>query len=56
MERNVTNGVFDTVGLSEDGRKLVILDQTLLPGKVEFLELDELMEIRATSWRSMNKS
>ena len=46
MERNVTNGVFDTVGLSEDGRKLVILDQTLLPGKVEFLELDELMEIR----------
>ena len=42
----MTNGVFDTVGLSEDGRKLVILDQTLLPGKVEFLELDELMEIR----------
>lgn len=46
MERDVTNGVFDTVGLSEDGRKLVILDQTQLPGKVEFLELDELMEIR----------
>ncbi len=46
MKRNVENGDFDTVGLSDDGRKLVILDQTQLPGHVEFLELDELMEIR----------
>ena len=46
MKRDVTNGDFESVGLSDDGRKLVILDQTQLPGKVEFLELDELMEIR----------
>ena len=46
MKRDVANGDFDTVGLSDDGKKLVILDQTQLPGKVEFLELDELMEIR----------
>lgn len=46
MKRDVGNGDFDTVGLSEDGRKLVILDQTQLPGHVEFLELEELMEIR----------
>ncbi len=46
MKRDVEHGDFDTVGLSDDGRKLVILDQTQLPGKVEFLELDELMEIR----------
>ena len=46
MKRDVANGDFDTVGLSDDGRKLVILDQTQLPGRVEYLELDELMEIR----------
>ena len=46
MKRDVEHGDFETVGLSDDGRKLVILDQTQLPGRVEFLELDELMEIR----------
>lgn len=46
MKMDVANGDFDTVGLSDDGEKLVIIDQTQLPGRVEFLELDELMEIR----------
>lgn len=46
MKTDVANGDFDTVGLSDDGRKLVIIDQTQLPGRIEFLELDELNEIR----------
>lgn len=46
MKMDVEHGDFDTVGLSGDGRKLVIIDQTRLPGHVEFLELDGLEEIR----------
>ncbi len=37
---------FDTVDISSDGRYLVIIDQTLLPGKVEFLHLDKLEDMR----------
>ena len=36
----------DTVVLSEDRQKLVILDQTLLPGEVKYLALDDLEDIR----------
>lgn len=36
----------DTVALSQDGRKLVILDQTLLPGEVKYLALSETEDIR----------
>ena len=36
----------DTVKLSGDGQKLVILDQTLLPGEVKYLALDDLEDIR----------
>ena len=46
MKTDVEHGDFDTVGLSDDGRKLVIIDQTLLPGRAVFLELDGLEEIR----------
>ncbi len=37
---------FDTVSLSEDGTKLRIIDQTLLPNEIKFLELSELQDIR----------
>jgi methylthioribose-1-phosphate isomerase len=46
MKTDVEHGDFDTVGLSDDGRKLVIIDQTRLPGHVFFPELDGLEEIR----------
>ena len=46
MKTDVEHGDFDTVGLSGDGRKLVILDQTRLPGRAVFLELDGLEDIR----------
>lgn len=46
MKTDMEHGDFGTVNLSKDGRKLVILDQTRLPGTIEYLELDELMEIR----------
>ena len=36
----------DTVKLSGDGQKLVILDQTLLPREVNYLALDDLEDIR----------
>lgn len=36
----------DTVTLSEDGRELIILDQTLLPGEIRYLHLTRAAEIR----------
>ena len=36
----------DTVTLSEDGRELIILDQTLLPGEVRYLRLSQAQDIR----------
>lgn len=36
----------DTVGLSEDGEKLVLIDQTRLPGEVAVLRLSSQEEIR----------
>ena len=35
----------ETAALSGDGRALVILDQTLLPGEVKYLSLTETDEI-----------
>ncbi len=37
---------YDTVGLSADGKRLRIVDQTLLPGELKFLELRNLQDIR----------
>ena len=36
----------NTVRLSDDGRELIILDQTLLPGEIKYLHLSRLEEIR----------
>lgn len=36
---------FDSVDISEDNSKLIILDQTLLPNKEEFLEIDSLEKL-----------
>ncbi len=41
----------DTVVLSEDGKSIVILDQTLLPGKTEYLSLDKAEDI----WEAIYK-
>ena len=35
----------DTVRLSEDGASLIILDQTLLPGEIRYLELSRAEDI-----------
>ncbi|MBR2779368.1 MAG: S-methyl-5-thioribose-1-phosphate isomerase [Firmicutes bacterium] len=37
---------YDTVSLSESGKHLVIIDQTLLPGELRYLKLRELEDIR----------
>ncbi len=42
---------FDTVALSEDGRGLVIIDQTLLPGEMKFIELKEQRDIREAIYK-----
>lgn len=42
---------FDTVALSEDGRSLVIIDQTLLPGEMKFIELSRQKDIREAIYR-----
>ena len=36
---------FDSVDISEDNSKIIILDQTLLPNKEEFLEIDSLEKL-----------
>lgn len=36
---------FDSVEISEDNSKVIILDQTLLPNKEEFLEIDSLEKL-----------
>ena len=41
----------DTVVLSENGEAVVILDQTLLPGKTEYLTLDKAEDI----WEAIYK-
>ena len=46
MKTDFKNGDYDTVGFSEDGRKLAFIDQTLLPGEVKFVETDDLGEMR----------
>lgn len=46
MKIDFKNGDYDTVGFSEDGRKLAFIDQTLLPGEVKFVETDDLGEMR----------
>ena len=42
---------FDTVALSDDGRALVIIDQTLLPGEMKFIRLSEHRDIREAIYR-----
>ena len=42
---------FDTVALSGDGRALVIIDQTLLPGEMKFIRLSEQRDIREAIYR-----
>lgn len=42
---------FDTVALSEDGRALVIIDQTLLPGEMKFIELTKQRDIREAIYK-----
>ena len=37
---------YDTVGLSESGKFLMIIDQTRLPGELRYLKLRELEDIR----------
>ncbi|WP_230398950.1 S-methyl-5-thioribose-1-phosphate isomerase [Novisyntrophococcus fermenticellae] len=44
METVGINGA-DNVSLSKDGKKVRIIDQTLLPGKEEYLELETLEEL-----------
>ncbi|XME01010.1 S-methyl-5-thioribose-1-phosphate isomerase [Lachnospiraceae bacterium C1.1] len=41
----------DTVKLSEDGEKVIILDQTLLPNKCEYLRVDKAEDI----WEAIQK-
>ncbi|MCD8230596.1 MAG: S-methyl-5-thioribose-1-phosphate isomerase [Clostridiales bacterium] len=41
----------DTVVLSEDGKSIIILDQTLLPGKTEYLSLNKAEDI----WEAIYK-
>jgi len=36
---------FDSVSISEDNSKVIILDQTLLPGKEKFIEIQSLPEL-----------
>ena len=36
---------FDSVSISEDNSKVIILDQTLLPGKEKFIEINSLPEL-----------
>lgn len=42
---------FDTVALSGDGRALVILDQTLLPNEMKFIELSDQRDIREAIYK-----
>ena len=47
MEKNAKKGLdFNTVDYSADGTALRIIDQTLLPGKMKFLELRAREDIR----------
>ena len=41
----------DTVGISTDGKSLVIIDQTLLPGEIKFLELQNQDDIKEAIYR-----
>lgn len=43
--------LFSTVSLNEKGTALIILDQTLLPGKTHYLELDKIEDI----WEAIYK-
>ena len=45
------NNNFDTVALSEDGRSLVIIDQTLLPGELKRIELSDQRDIREAIYK-----
>lgn len=45
-EENKTGLDFNTVDYSDDGRSLRIIDQTLLPGRMKFLELRSREDIR----------
>ena len=42
---------FDTVALSKDGKALVIIDQTLLPGEMRFIELSKQSDIREAIYK-----
>ena len=42
---------FGTVALSEDGRSLVIIDQTLLPGEMKYIALSDQRDIREAIYR-----
>lgn len=46
MERKKTIRDYETVALSEDGKAVVILDQTKLPGTIEQLRLETAEQIR----------
>ncbi len=50
-EKNKRALDFDTVSLSEDGRRLVIIDQTLLPGEIKFIELSRQQDIREAIYK-----
>ena len=51
MQEKIKKLDFDTVALSEDGRSLVIVDQTLLPGEMKFIELSDQRDIREAIYR-----
>lgn len=46
MNREETLNDYDTVGLSESGKWLEIIDQTCLPGELRYLKLRDLEDIR----------
>ena len=51
MQEKISKLDFDTVALSEDGRSLVIIDQTLLPGEMKFISLSDQRDIREAIYR-----
>ncbi len=50
-DKNIKALDFDTVSLSKDGRRLVIIDQTLLPGEMRFIELSRQQDIREAIYK-----
>ncbi len=52
MKEQRTDGLdFDSVALSEDGRALIIVDQTLLPGELKFISLSDQRDIREAIYK-----